>query len=46
MLAEPVELGTFQAKDGKLLLRAEVTGANAASRGPRFYCGFDCVGLH
>ena len=45
MLAEPVELGTFQAQDGKLLLRAEVIGANAASRGPRFYCGFDCVEL-
>jgi hypothetical protein len=46
MLAEPVDLGTHQAKDGKLLLRAEVVGANAASRGPRFYCGFDCVALH
>ncbi|MCX6873162.1 MAG: DUF2961 domain-containing protein [Verrucomicrobia bacterium] len=46
MLAEPVDLGTHQAKDGKLLLRAEVTGANAASRGPRFYCGFDCIALH
>ena len=45
-LADPVELGTFHAKDGKLLLRAEVIGANAASRGPRFYCGFDCVELH
>lgn len=43
MLAEPVDLGTFQAHDGKLLLRAEVTGTNPASRGPRFYHGFDCV---
>ncbi len=42
VLAEPVALGTFQAKDGKLLLRAEVTGANAASRGQRFFFGFDC----
>lgn len=45
-LAPPVELGTFQARDGKLLLRAEVVGTNAASRGPRFYCGFDCVEIH
>lgn len=45
VLAEPIDLGTVEAKDGKLLLRAEVTGANAASRGPRFYCGFDCVEL-
>lgn len=44
-LAEPVELGSFRAQDGKLLLRAELTGANAAARGPRFYCGFDCVEL-
>ena len=42
-LADPVESGTFQAKDGKLLLRAEVTGTNPSSRGPRYYCGFDCV---
>ena len=42
-LAEPIELGTFQAHDGKLLLRAEVTGTNPASRGPRYYSGFDCV---
>lgn len=44
-LAEPVDLGECQAQDGKLLLRAEVIGANPASRGPRFYCGFDCVEL-
>ena len=44
-LAEPIDLGTFQPKDGKLLLRAELTGANAAARSPRFYCGFDCVEL-
>ena len=44
-LADPVDLGTFQGKDGKLLLRADIVGANAASRGPRFYCGFDCLEL-
>ena len=42
-LAEPIDLGTFQTRAGKLLLRAEVTGANPASRGSRYYCGFDCV---
>ena len=45
VLADPVELGTFQAKDGKLILRAEVAGANPASRGPRFYFGVDCVAV-
>jgi len=44
-LADPVDLGTFQGKDGKLLLRADIVGANAASRGPRYYCGFDCLEL-
>lgn len=42
-LAEPLDLGTFQARDGMLLLRAEVTGANPESRGARYYCGFDRV---
>ena len=42
-LADPVELGTFQAQDGKLLLRAELTGSNPSSKGSRYYCGFDCV---
>ena len=44
-LADPVDLGRFQAKDGKLLLRAEVIGSNQASRDPRFYFGLDCFEL-
>ena len=44
-LADPVDLGSFRAKDGKLLLRAEVIGSNQASRDPRFYFGLDCFEL-
>ena len=42
----PIELGTFEPKDGKLLLRVEVTGANPAARGARYYFGLDCIVLH
>ena len=38
-LSEPVKLGVFRPKDGKFILRAEVTGANPASK------GLDCVVL-
>jgi hypothetical protein len=41
----PIELGTFQPKDGKLLLRVEVVGSNPAAMGPRCFFGLDCVVL-
>ncbi len=39
----PIDLGTVEPKDGKLLLRAEVVGTNPASIASRFYFGLDCV---
>lgn len=41
----PIELGTFQPKDGKLLLRVEVVGSNPAATGTRCFFGLDCVML-
>ena len=41
----PIELGSFQPKDGKLLLRIEVVGTNPASKGARYFFGFDCAVL-
>jgi hypothetical protein len=38
-----VDLGVVEPKEGRIVLRAEVTGANPASRGPRFYFGLDAV---
>lgn len=43
MLSGPVELGTFEPKEGKFVLRIEVTGANPASTGPKYYFGLDAV---
>ncbi len=42
-LAEPFDLGKFEPKNGMFTLRIEVTGANPASRGPRYYLGLDCI---
>lgn len=42
-LAAPVELGTFEPRDGKIVLRAEVTGSNPKSTG--LYFGLDAVAL-
>jgi hypothetical protein len=41
----PVKLGTFNPKNGKMILRAEVVGTNPASRGNRYDFGLDCVVL-
>jgi hypothetical protein len=41
----PIELGTFEPKDGKLLLRVEVVGTNRAAIGSRYFFGLDCVTL-
>jgi hypothetical protein len=41
----PIDLGTVTPEGGKLLLRVEVVGANAAARGKRTYFGLDCAVL-
>ena len=41
----PINLGTHEPKDGKFILRAEVTGCNPASTGPKYYFGLDAVVL-
>ncbi|HOD84137.1 MAG: hypothetical protein BWX88_04996 [Planctomycetes bacterium ADurb.Bin126] len=43
VLSGPVELGTFDPRDGRIVLRVEVTGANPQSRGPKYYFGLDAV---
>ena len=41
----PIELGTFEPKDGAMVLRVEVVGANPESKGTKSYFGLDCVVL-
>jgi hypothetical protein len=41
----PVELGVFEPKGGRMVLRVEVVGANAESKGTKSYFGLDCVVL-
>jgi hypothetical protein len=41
--AEPIKLGTFTPEQGKLVLRIEVTGANAKSNDARYFFGLDCL---
>jgi hypothetical protein len=41
----PVELGVFEPRDGQMVLRVEVVGANPASKGTKSYFGLDCVVL-
>ena len=41
--AEPIKLGTYTPEQGKLVLRAEVTGTNAKSNGARYFFGLDCL---
>ena len=36
-------LGVFEPRDGKFTLRAEVAGANPASKGAKYFFGLDCV---
>jgi hypothetical protein len=45
ILSGPIDLGVFDPKDGRFVLRAEVIGSNPASRGPRYYFGLDCTVL-
>jgi hypothetical protein len=41
----PINLGVHEPQDGKFILRAEVTGTNPASTGPKYYFGLDAVVL-
>lgn len=41
----PIKLGAFKPMNGKLTLRAEVVGGNAAALGTRAFFGLDCVVL-
>ena len=41
--SEPINLGVHEPKDRKFVLRAEVTGANPAATGPKYYFGLDAV---
>ena len=43
--AGPIDLGVHEPKDGKLILKVEVTGANAASTGVRHFFGLDAAVL-
>jgi hypothetical protein len=45
VLSGPVELGTFEPKQGKFVLRVEVTGANPSATGSKYYFGLDAVTL-
>ena len=40
-----IELGTANPKDGKLVLRVNAVGANASSKGARYFFGLDCIVL-
>ncbi len=42
-LTGPMALGTFEPKDGKFLMRVEVTGANPGAKGTKSFFGLDCV---
>ena len=42
-LGGPLELGVFEPKDGRLVLRAEVVGGNPAATGTRAFFGLDCI---
>lgn len=39
----PIDLGIHQPKDGKILIRIELTGTNRASKGERYFAGLDAV---
>ncbi|MGA2498768.1 MAG: glycoside hydrolase family 172 protein [Tepidisphaeraceae bacterium] len=39
----PIELGSFEPKDGAFVLRVEVVGANAQSKNSKSFFGLDCV---
>ncbi|HPM79353.1 MAG TPA: DUF2961 domain-containing protein [Candidatus Anammoximicrobium sp.] len=39
----PIELGVHEPREGKFILRVEVTGTNPAATGPKYYFGLDAV---
>ena len=41
----PIDLGMITPEKNSIRLRIEVSGANAAAKGKRYYCGLDCVTL-
>jgi hypothetical protein len=41
----PINLGVYEPKDGKFMLRAEVVGTNPASTGAKYFFGLDAVVL-
>ncbi len=41
--AEPFQLGVFTPTNARLILRADVTGANPKSSGARYFFGLDCL---
>ncbi len=43
--SDPIVLGIFEPKDGKIVLRVEVVGSNPLSKPPKMYFGIDCVTL-
>ena len=45
MPSGPVSLGTFEAREGILVIRVEVAGANSAATGAKYFFGLDCLVL-
>ncbi|MCX7048018.1 MAG: DUF2961 domain-containing protein [Candidatus Sumerlaeota bacterium] len=45
MASGPIDLGVFEPKDGQMILRVEVAGANPEAKGSKSYFGLDCVVL-
>jgi hypothetical protein len=41
----PIDLGVFEPKDGRFVLRAELVGSNPASKAPKYLFGPDCTVL-
>jgi hypothetical protein len=45
MASGPIDVGVFEPKDGRMVLRVEVVGANPAATGTKSYFGLDAVVL-
>jgi hypothetical protein len=45
MASGPVDVGVFEPKDGQMVLRVEVVGANPAATGTKSFFGLDAVVL-
>jgi hypothetical protein len=44
-MAPPIDLGTFEPRDGRFVLRVEAAGSNPAVTGAKHFFGLDCVTL-